>query len=160
MTDPHTSPSILPIPREADAAALPVKHQQFADVFSEEGARSLPAIDGPTHAIDIKGDAVPPHSRIYLLTEVELGVLREYLDNALAKGWIRPSKSPARALILFVPKKGGKLRLCVDYRALNSVTRKNRAPIPLIRRLSEARIYTKLDLREAYYRVRIKAGDE
>jgi hypothetical protein len=121
-------------------------------------------IDSPTYTIDIEGDTVPPYSRIYLLAELELGVLREYLDDALAKGWIRLSKSPARALILFVLKKGGKLRLYVDYRALNSVTRKNQALIPLISeildRLLGAQIYTKLDLHEAYYRVRIKAGNE
>jgi hypothetical protein len=69
---------------------------------------------------------------IYPLAEKELEVLREYIDDALRKGWIRPSRSPTGAPILFVPKKGGQLRLCVDYRALNKITKKNRAPLPLI----------------------------
>ena len=82
----------------------------------------------------------------------------------LARGQIRPSCSPASALILFVPKKGGKLRLCVDYRALNQITKKNQAPLLLIReildQLSKAKVYTKLDLKDTYYQVHIKPGHE
>ncbi|KPM33866.1 hypothetical protein AK830_g12706, partial [Neonectria ditissima] len=72
--------------------------------------------------------------------------------------------SPAGAPILFVPKKGGKLRLCVDYRGLNKITRKDKAPLPLIHeildRLGKAQIFTKLDLKDAYHRLRIREGDE
>ena len=98
------------------------------------------------------------------MSETELKVLRQYLYDNLAKGWIQPSKSPAGAPILFVAKKDSSLRLCVDYRGLNDVTVKNRYPLPLISetidRVSRAKVYTKLDLRDAYYRIRIKAGDE
>ena len=91
-------------------------------------------------------------------------MLREYLRDALAKGWIRESSSPAGAPILFAPKKDGELRLCVDYRGLNKITKKNRYPLPLIGeildRLSKAKVYTKLDLRNAYHRIRIREGDE
>jgi hypothetical protein len=143
---------------------VPQKHSLYAQVFSPEKARALAPINKHAHAIELESDAVPQHSPIYPLAEPELEVLREYLDDALAKGWIRPSRSPAGAPILFVPKKGGQLRLCVDYRALNRITRKNRAPIPLISeildRLSKAKVYTKLDLRDAYHRIRIKPGDE
>ncbi|KAJ1041202.1 hypothetical protein NDA10_004095 [Ustilago hordei] len=90
--------------------------------------------------------------------------LRRYLDENLEKGFIRPSKSPARSPVLFVPKKDGGLRLCVDYRGLNKITVKNRAPLPLIEEqlflLRKARIYTKLDLRAAYNLIRIAKGDE
>jgi hypothetical protein len=90
--------------------------------------------------------------------------LREYLDAALKKGWIRASKSLSAAPILFVPKKDGGDRLCVDYRGLNKVTIKNRYPLPLISelldRLGHAKVFSKLDLRDAYYRLRIKEGDE
>ncbi|KAJ1592994.1 hypothetical protein NDA11_003952 [Ustilago hordei] len=90
--------------------------------------------------------------------------LRRYLDENLEKGFIRPSKSPARSPVLFVPKKDGGLRLCVDYRGLNEITVKNRAPLPLIEEqlflLRKARIYTKLDLRAAYNLIRIAKGDE
>ena len=82
----------------------------------------------------------------------------------LLRGWIQPSHSPAGALILFVPKKGGKLCLCVDYRALNQITKKNQAPLLLIReildQLSKAKVYTKLDLKDVYHCICIKPGDE
>jgi hypothetical protein len=86
------------------------------------------------------------------------------LDSSLEKGWIRPSKSPAGAPILFVPKADGTLRLCADYRGLNRATIKNRYPLPLVSelldRFSHAKIFTKLDLRDAYHRLLIKRGDE
>ena len=90
--------------------------------------------------------------------------LKEYIDENLPKKFIRHSKSPAGASILFVKKKDGSLRLCVDYRGLNKVTVKNRYPLPLIAglldQLGEAKIYSKIDLRGAYNLVRIKEGDE
>jgi hypothetical protein len=90
--------------------------------------------------------------------------LREYLQDSLRNGWIRESTSPAGAPILFTPKKDGELRLCVDYRALNKLTIKNRYPLPLIGeildRLVGAKVFTKLDLRNAYHRIRIREGDE
>jgi hypothetical protein len=90
--------------------------------------------------------------------------LREYLDTALKKGWIRVSKLLYVALILFVPKKDGGDRLCVNYRGLNKVTIKNRYPLPLIsellNRLGHVKVFTKLNLRNVYYRLRIKEGDE
>ena len=80
------------------------------------------------------------------------------------KRWIRPSKSPAGAPILLVPKADGSMRLFVDYRALNRITVKNRYPIPLVsemlNRFSKAKVFTKLDLRNEYHRLRIKEGDE
>jgi hypothetical protein len=93
-----------------------------------------------------------------------LAALREFLEENLNKGFIRESTSPAGAPILFAPKKDGGLRLCVDYRGLNSVTIKNRYPLPLISeimdRVTGARYFSKFDLKDAYYRLRIKAGDE
>jgi len=79
-------------------------------------------------------------------------------------GRIRPSKSPAGSPILFVPKKDGSLRLCVDYRGLNKVTIKNRYPLPLISEILDrvvgAQYFSKIDLKEAYHRIRIQEGDE
>jgi len=90
--------------------------------------------------------------------------LKEYLDVNEKRGWIRSSTSLAGAPIHFVKKKDAGLRLCVDYRQLNEITIKDRTPLPLIResldKLSSATIYTKLDIRDAYYNLRIRAGDE
>ena len=73
---------------------------------------------------------LPTFGPIYQLSETELEVLRDYLKVNLAKGFIKPSSFSAGYLILFVPKKNGKLRLCVDYRKLNDIIIKNRYPLP------------------------------
>ncbi len=94
----------------------------------------------------------------------ELETLRDYLDENLAGGWIRPSTSAAGAPVFFVPKKDGSLRLCVDYKGLNLISRKNRYPMPLISeaidRRSGTKFYTQLDNRDAYHRVRVVKGEE
>ena len=116
------------------------------------------------HAIDLKPGTEPPFMRTYNLSSAELKVLEEYIEKALARGWIRESQSSAGAPILFSPKKNGDLRLCVDYYKLNAITVKNRYPLPLISelldRLSGSVIFSKIDLKDAYHRMRIREGDE
>lgn len=94
----------------------------------------------------------------------EQKALRVYLDEIIATGKIRPSTSPAAAPILFVPKKDRSLRLCVDYRGLNAVTKKNRYPLPLMDELADATkgatLFTKIDLKNGYNLVRIAEGEE
>ena len=91
-------------------------------------------------------------------------LMPEYLQEALDKGWIRESQSPAGVPIHFAPRKSRELRLCVDYRGLNAITIKNRYPLPLINdlldRLNGATLFSKIDLRNAYHRIRIRKGDE
>lgn len=142
---------------------LPEAYQDFQDVFDEPEAGVFAEETKTRHSIPIQEGETVPYGPIYPLSKVELGVLREYIDNSMRKGWIQPSESPAGAPILFVPKHDGSLRLCVDYRALNKITRKNRYPLPLIPeildRLSGAKVYSKLDLRDAYHRIQIAEGD-
>ncbi|UPX20316.1 uncharacterized protein EKO05_0010552 [Ascochyta rabiei] len=137
-------------------------HKWFA--FSKRQTSVLAPHREYDHSIDIKAGAKVPNLPIYNLSRRELDILREYLEAAQEKGWIRPSKSPAGAPILFVPKPDGTMRLCVDYWGLNKITIKNRYPIPLVSemmdRLSKAKVFTKLDLRDAYHRLQIKEGDE
>lgn len=144
--------------------ALPESYKKYADVFDKKSADMLPEHRPYDCSIDLEPNAKTPFGPIYSLSREELEALREYIDENLAKGFIRHSKSPAASPVLFVKKKDGSLRLCVDYRALNKVTVKNRYPIPLISelldRLGEAKIFTKIDLRGAYNLVRIKPGDE
>jgi transposase InsO family protein len=142
---------------------IPPEYQEYAEAFSKEAAEQLPSHGPQDHAIDLDGGD-PPFGPLYNLSATELGVLREYIEDNLQRGFIRPSTSPAGAPILFVKKKDGSLRLCVDYRALNRLTVKNRHPLPLISealdRLVGAKIYTKLDIRSAYNLIRIREGDE
>lgn len=143
---------------------VPQEYTDFTHVFSEEEASILAPHRDHDHAIELEHGATPPLRPLYALSPKELEVVREYINTALEKGWIRPSTSPAGAPILFAPKKDGSLRLCVDYRGLNNITIKNRYPLPLVGeimdRLSGATIYTQLDLRDAYHRLRIRKGDE
>ena len=91
-------------------------------------------------------------------------MLRKTLHELLSKGFIRVSKSPAAAPVLFVKKPGGGLRFCVDYRALNAITKKDRYPLPLIhetlQRISKAKWFTKFDVPAAFHKIRIAEGDE
>ena len=90
--------------------------------------------------------------------------MKKYVQTYLANGFIRPSKSPAATPVMFVKRPDGKLRLVVDFRGLNKVTVKYRYLLPLIPemldRLHKAKIFTKIDLRNAYHQVRVKEGDE
>jgi len=162
--DQITRPDDHPNSSEEAEKEVPSTYTEYQDVFSKEEAAILPSLKGRTHAIELEDGQTPPWGPIYSLAEKELQVLREYLASAAQRGWIRRSTSPAGAPILFVPKKGGQLRLCVDYRGLNKVTRKDKAPLPLITeildRLRDAKVYTKLDLKDAYHRLRIREGDE
>ena len=112
----------------------------------------------------IETTAEPLFGPLYNLFNTKLAALRSYLDDALAKGWIRYFKSSAGAPILFVPKKNEGLRLCVDYHELNKVTVKNRHFLPLISeildRLNGVKKFIKLDLKDAYHCIRIRKGDE
>ncbi|UTT88941.1 hypothetical protein NDA17_004338 [Ustilago hordei] len=146
------------------AADIPKPYQHLRDVFDKVEADKLPHhTEHDLHLKLIEGGK-PPQGPLYLKGPKEMSELRRYLDENLEKGFIRPSKSLARSPVLFVPKKDGGLRLCVDYRGLNEITVKNRAPLPLIEEqlflLRKARIYTKLDLRAAYNLIRIAKGDE
>ena len=111
--------------------------------------------DGAPDAIDCK---------VYPMTRTEDGVLDEFIDEQLAKGYIRSSISPYASSFFFIKKKDGKLRPVQDYRNINKWTVRNQYPLPLIttliRELGGAMIYTKLDVRWGYNNVHIKAGDE
>jgi hypothetical protein len=145
---------------------IPSEYAEFATLFKEEKDEDALAPHQPwDHEIKIQeGQQIPKHSRIYGLSAEHLKELKEYLDAGMRKGHIRESQSPVGFPIIFVPKPGGKWRLCVDYRGLNNVTVKNSYPLPLIHelqdRLQGATIFTKLDVPGAYNRIRIKEGDE
>jgi hypothetical protein len=149
---------------ETGVQEIPMQYHDFKDVFKKKNANILPDHRPYDCAIELQDGAQPLFGSIYNLTQTELAALREYIDENLSKNFIQHSKSLAGIPILFVKKKDGSLRTCVDYRGLNKVTKKNYYPLPLIsgllEQLGSAKIFTKIDLRGAYNLVRVKEGDE
>ena len=144
---------------------VPAEYSNYSDVFSAKNTTELPENTRINeHTIKLEEGKQPSVSPIYSLEPVELETLKTYIKTNLANGFIRPSKSPAGASILFNRKLDGSPRLCVDYWGLNNITIKNQYPLPLIGesldRLGRARRFTQLDLTNAYYRMRIREGDE
>jgi len=143
---------------------LPERYHDYLDLFRPSTAEKLAPRRTFDHAIDLEPDAQPPWGPIYPLSQKPLEALRKCLDDMLKQGKISPSKSPAGAPILFVPKPDGRLRLVVDYRGLNKVTIHNKYPIPLMTELRDqvrdAQIFTKLDLKDGFHLIRVRKGDE
>ena len=106
----------------------------------------------------------PPALAPYCIAPPELEELQRQLKDLMDAGYIRPSKAPFSAPVLFQKQKYGSLWMCIDYRALNKITIKNKYMIPLIAdlfdQLGKGRYFTKLNLRSGYYQVRIAKGDE
>ena len=114
---PSRRPQISGLITEEAPTTVPAEYSDFADVFSPDLASELPEHTGINdHAIElVDGCQQPPYGPIYSLGPVELETLKAYIETNLANGFIRPSKSPAGAPILFNQKSDGSLRLCVDY---------------------------------------------
>lgn len=146
------------------ADKLPKMYHNFLPVFSKEEADKLPPHRSSDHRILLKPGSEPPWGPLYGMSRDELLVLKKYIKENLEKGFIRPSSSPASSPVLFVKKPGGGLRFCVDYRALNDLSIKNRYPIPRIHEtltlLGKSKFFTKLDVISAFNRIRIAKGDE
>lgn len=146
-------------------ARIPVKYHSEIEVFVKQDADKLRHHGPEDHQIHLTEGATPPFARNYRpMSAQELDAVKKYIDENLAKNFIRPSSSRAASPILLVRKPGGGIRVCVDYRALNEITIKNRYPIPLISetldRLSKARIFSKFDIIHAFNRIRMKEGQE
>ena len=129
---PSRRPQISGLIAEEASTKVLAEYSNFADVFSSDLATKLPKhTEINTYAIDLEENKQPPYGPIYSLGPVELETLKTYIKTNLANGFIRPSKSPAGAPILFDKKPNGSLRLCVNYRGLNNITIKNQYP-PLL----------------------------
>jgi len=144
---------------------IPYEYQDYKDLFKDDKTRNaLPKHQPLDHEIPLAEGKNPTKECTYPLSRAQEIELRKYIDENMKKGFIQPSKSPVGYPILFVPKKDGSLRLCVDYRKLNEITVKNSYPLPLISKLQDrlqgAKWFTALDLRGAYYLLRMKEGEE
>ncbi|GJW98248.1 putative reverse transcriptase domain-containing protein [Tanacetum coccineum] len=136
--------------------------RNFPEVFPDD----LPGLPPPRQVefrIELVPGAAPVARAPYCLAPSELKELSDQLKELLEKGFIRPSSSPWGAPVLFVKKKDGSFRMCIDYRELNKLTVKNRYPLPriddLFDQLQGSSIYSKIDLRSGYHQLRIREED-
>lgn len=143
--------------------ALETLLKEYSDVFPDELPKELPPERSVDHRIDLLPDSVPVAKPTYKMSLAEMDELRRQLDDLLSRGFIRPSSSPYGSPVLFVKKKDGDLRMCVDYRALNKQTVKNTYPLPrideLLDRLHGAVVFSKIDLRSGYHQIRVQEVD-
>ncbi|MCV6575203.1 MAG: reverse transcriptase family protein, partial [Cohaesibacter sp.] len=131
--------------------------QEYHDLFPEQLPKGIPPSREVKHRIDVEPGSKPPYRPPYRLGPAEQDELEEQIKDLLAQGFIRPSCNPYGAPVLFVPKKDGRWWMCIDYRALNKQTVKDRYPLPrielLLDRLGQARVFSKLDLAQGYHQI-------
>jgi len=141
---------------------LLVELKEYEDVFLIESVDKLLLHEDHDHAIEITAES--SYKSLYNLLNTELATLRQYLDNVLAKEWIKHFVSSTDASILFILKKNDSLCLCINYQDLNKITVKNRHSLSLISetldRLNKVKQFTKLNLKNAYHCLRIQREDE
>jgi hypothetical protein len=148
----------------APTGTVPDYLSDFTQVFAKESFDALPEPRPWDHAIELVPGEKPLGCKVYPLSPSEQRELDAFLKENLESGCIRPSKSLMASSVFFIKKKDGGLRLVQDYRALNSITVKNKYPLPLISelitQLRGARYFTKLDVRWGFNNVRMKEGDK
>jgi hypothetical protein len=134
---------------------------QYDKMFQEP--KGLPPRRGIQHEIQLQQDCPLPNIGMYRMSVMENVEIKKQIQELLDKGVSMPSTSPCGSPIVLVPKKDGTWRMCVDFRALNKITVKNRYPLPriddLLDQLKDAKYFTKLDLRSGYHQIRIAEGD-
>ena len=147
---------------------VPVCYHNHLDIFSKKASDVLsPHHPGRDHVIALEKDKTTDdlrYSPLYKMSLAELEACRTYIRDNLEKGFIVPSDAPWAAPILMARKGDGGLRLCVDFRRLNAITKKDRYPLPLIdetlARISGAKIFSKIDIRQAFHKLRLREEDE
>ncbi|GJX69487.1 putative reverse transcriptase domain-containing protein [Tanacetum coccineum] len=136
--------------------------QYFLEVFPEDLPGLPPALP-VEFQIDLILEVVPVARAPYRLAPSEMKELSEQLQELFDKGFIRPSSSPWGDPVLFVKKKDGSFRMCIDYHELNKLTVKNRYPLSriddLFDQLQGSSIYSKIDLRSGYHQLRVREQD-
>ncbi len=158
LADAPAPPQDSPV----DGDALRSLLDEFSDVFQSLPS-GLPPDRGVGHTINLQPNVVPPFRKSYRLAPAEKEEVERQVTDLLAKGFIEPSASPYGAPVLFVQKKDGTLRMCIDYRALNKITVRDRFPLPriddLLDQLAHCRVFSSLDLQSGYHQIRITPQD-
>ena len=146
---------------EVEQSDIPIV-TDFPDLFPEE-LPGMPPQRDVEFSIDLLPGTGPIAKAPYRMAPAEMRELKVQLEDLLDKGFVRPSVSPWGAPVLFVKKKDGSMRLCIDYRELNAVTVKNKYPLPriddLFDQLRGASVFSKIDLRSGYHQIRIAEED-
>jgi hypothetical protein len=136
--------------------------REYPDVFPDE-LPGMPPDRDVEFVIELQPGTAPISKRPYRMPPKELAELKTQLQELLDKGYIRPSSSLWGCPTLFVKKKDGSLRMCIDYRPLNAVTIKNKYPLPridvLFDQLAGAKVFSKIDLRSGYHQIKIRPCD-
>jgi hypothetical protein len=134
----------------------------FPDVFAED-LPGMPPDRDIEFSIKLTPGTAPISKRPYRMDVKDLAELKKQIEELLIKGFILPSSSPWGAPTLFVDKKDGSRRLCIDYRSLNEVTIKNKYPLPRIEDLFDqmrgAKVFSKIDIRSGYHQLKIRVED-
>jgi hypothetical protein len=145
----------------SQGSEVPVVNE-FPDVFPEE-LPGMPPDRDTEFLIELMPGITPIYKTHYRMATPELADLKEHIKELLEKGFIRPTSSPCGAPVIFVLKKDGTQRLCVDYRAMNEVTIKNKYPLPriddLFNQLYGVCVFSKIDIRSGYHQFKIRECD-
>ncbi|KAJ9515942.1 hypothetical protein QJQ45_016884 [Haematococcus lacustris] len=156
--EPEVTPHGLP---DAIKAQLDSLLAEYNDVFTP--LTGLPPDRPVGHTIPLEPGNRPPATPMYRLSKPEHDELKQQIQDLLAKGMIEPSSSPYAAPALFVQKKSGELRMCIDYRQLNKITLRDQYPLPriddLFDKLSGCKVFSSLDLQAGYHQIRITPED-
>jgi hypothetical protein len=143
---------------------LPPEYAPWKDVFEKKASEWFPESRSWDHQIEVNEDFIPKRGKIYPLSPKQQNTLDEWIKEHLEKGYIWQSKSPQAAPFFFVEKKDKQLQPCQDYRYLNSHTKPNTYPLPLITdlmlKLKGSQYFMKLDIRWGYNNVQIKESDQ
>ena len=161
VTEGHNHVSAVHADTVPNDAQLQSILDKYRDRFPTEMPSKLPPERNVYHTIPLKNNEPPLPRKSYRLSRPEVAELNTQVASLLEKGYIQPSNSPYGHPVLFVKKKNGNLRLCIDYRSLNQQTVKNRYPLPRINdlfdQLQGAQVFSSIDSQSAYYQVRFEA---
>ena len=146
------------------AIKLPPELQKFFELFSHKKTKKLPPHKPYDHEIKFIKNKQPGYGLLYSISQKEFQVFKKFLDENLAKGFIRASSFPTATPVLFVKKPGKGFRLCVNYKTFNAITVKYKYPLLLIQktldRLTKTKYFTKLDIVAAFNKIKMAESEK
>ncbi|GBG78411.1 hypothetical protein CBR_g26439 [Chara braunii] len=156
---------VRPVTEPKEEKPIDLAIAKLLEEFKDLAEPPIGVVSRPIqHRIEIEPGSRTPKGAVYRMSPRELEELRKQLDELLERGWIRPSSSPFEAPVLFVPRKEGELRMCIDYRGLNAITVKNVEPLPriddLLDRVQGCKYFTKMDLKSRYHQIEVHPDDQ